>query len=33
MAHLRTLEPDPKTSPVVRKILELSEAGVGFRSI
>jgi len=32
-ARLRTLEPDPETAPVVRRIFELSDAGVGFRSI
>ena len=32
-AHLRTLEPDPETAPVVRRIFELSDTGVGFRSI
>ena len=32
-ARLRTLEPDPETAPVVQRIFELSDAGVGFRSI
>lgn len=32
-AQLRTLEPDPETAPVVRRIFELYNAGVGFRSI
>ena len=31
--QLRTLEPDPETAPVVRRIFELYDAGVGFRSI
>ncbi|HVM13022.1 MAG TPA: recombinase family protein [Egibacteraceae bacterium] len=32
-AQLRTLEPDPETAPVVRRIFELYDAGVGLRSI
>jgi len=30
---LRVLEPDPDTAPVVRRIFELSDAGIGYRSI
>ncbi|MHB8452927.1 MAG: recombinase family protein, partial [Mycobacteriales bacterium] len=32
-AQLRTLEPDPDAAPVVRRIFDLYDAGVGFRSI
>lgn len=32
-AQLRTLEPDPETAPVVRRIFDLYDSGVGFRSI
>ena len=32
-AQLRTLEPDPDTAPVVRRIFEMYDAGVGYRSI
>ncbi len=32
-AQLRTLKPDPDTAPVVRRIFELYDEGVGFRSI
>jgi site-specific DNA recombinase len=32
-ARLRTLEPDPETAPVVRRIFEMHEAGIGFRAI
>lgn len=32
-AQLRTLDPDPETAPVVRRIFDLYDAGVGFRSI
>lgn len=32
-AQLRTLEPDPDTAPVVRRIFDLYDAGVGYRSI
>lgn len=32
-AHLRTLEPDPATAPVVQRIFEMYDAGIGFRSI
>ena len=32
-AHLRTLQPDPETAPVVRRIFELYDSGLGFRSI
>lgn len=31
--RLRVLEPDPETAPVVRRIFELFDAGVGYRSI
>lgn len=31
--RLRVLEPDPDTAPVVRRIFELFDAGVGYRSI
>jgi DNA invertase Pin-like site-specific DNA recombinase len=31
--QLRTLEPDPDTAPVVRRIFDLYDAGVGYRSI
>jgi site-specific DNA recombinase len=31
--HLRTLEPDPATAPVVLRIFELFDQGVGYRSI
>ncbi|MHB8499021.1 MAG: recombinase family protein, partial [Acidimicrobiales bacterium] len=31
--QLRTLEPDPDAAPVVRRIFDLYDAGVGFRSI
>jgi hypothetical protein len=30
---LRILEPDPDTAPIVRRIFELSDQGVGYRSI
>lgn len=32
-AQLRTLDTDPDTSPVVRRMFDLSDTGVGFRSI
>ena len=32
-AQLRTLEPDPDTAPVVRRIFEMYDAGIGYRSI
>jgi DNA invertase Pin-like site-specific DNA recombinase len=32
-AKLRTLEPDPDTAPIVRRIFEMYDAGVGYRSI
>src|SRR5439155_3876950 len=32
-AQLRTLAPDPDTAPVVRRIFEMYDAGMGFRSI
>lgn len=32
-AQLRTLEPDPDTAPVVRRIFDLYDEGVGFKSI
>lgn len=32
-AQLRTLEPDPETAPIVRRIFQLYDEGVGFRSI
>jgi site-specific DNA recombinase len=32
-AQLRTLEPDPDTAPTVRRMFEMYDAGIGFRSI
>lgn len=32
-AQLRTLEPDPETAPIVRRIFDRYDAGTGFRSI
>lgn len=32
-ARLRTLEPDPDTAPVVRRIFEMFDAGFGYRTI
>ncbi|HYD10374.1 MAG TPA: recombinase family protein, partial [Acidimicrobiales bacterium] len=32
-AQLRTLQPDPETAPVVRRMFEMYDDGVGFRSI
>lgn len=32
-ARLRTLQPDPATAPIVRRIFESYDAGIGFRSI
>jgi site-specific DNA recombinase len=32
-AHPRTLQPDPVTAPIVRRIFETYDAGIGFRSI
>lgn len=32
-AQLRTLEPDAATAPVVRRIFEMYDAGIGFRTI
>lgn len=31
--RLRTLEPDPATAPIVRRIFAMSDEGIGFRSI
>ncbi|HVZ93869.1 MAG TPA: recombinase family protein [Phycisphaerales bacterium] len=31
--RLRTLEPDPDTAPVVRRIFEMADAGFGYRAI
>ena len=32
-AQLRTLEPDPDTAPIVQRIFEMYDTGLGFRSI
>src|SRR5436309_14515640 len=32
-AQLRTLEPDPITAPIVRRMFEMYDVGMGFRSI
>ena len=32
-ARLRTLEPDPDTAPVVQRIFEMYDSGIGYRSI
>ena len=31
--HLRSLEPDPETAPVVLRIFEMFDSGIGFRTI